>query len=184
MVPEYTLDISRNEVQSHGFCWEREIIRNVYGVTDEELKTVNYTNKVDLPSGLNRIGAFDLSIKTSCNPNIVCMADCLRIFDAVNNGMQSYHMVVIQYTQCETIKKINCIIEIDLTSSVELLFGSIRREQLVELINIVKSVPKKRKPLVDEYNKMYLAQSTWISNAIVRKVVFNVHSITLMTIEY
>jgi hypothetical protein len=148
-------DRHRNEVQSHGFCWERDIIRNVYGVSDEELKTVNYTNKVDLPALLNRIGKFDLSIKTSCNTKSVCMADCLRIYDVVNNEMQPYHMVVIQYTQCGSNKKVNRIIEIDLTSSVELLFGSIRREQLVELINIVKSVPQKRKPTMEEHNRMY-----------------------------
>ena len=61
----------RKEVQSHGFSWEREILQKVYKITDDELKTITYTSKMDLPATFNRIGDYDLSIKTTCKSNYV-----------------------------------------------------------------------------------------------------------------
>ena len=75
----------RKEVQAHGFSWENEIIEKVYGATQQERKAdMKYTSKMDLPSRLNHLDNCDISVKTSCNLNMVCMADCLRIFDAVS----------------------------------------------------------------------------------------------------
>lgn len=146
----------RNEVQAHGFSWEKEIICCVYNATNEELKEIKYTSKMDLPAKLNRLDKCDVSIKTSCNQNMVCMANCLRVFDAVSSG-NPIHMVVVHYIQDDTsnTKKIVTITEIDLTNSHDLLFGTLTFSQIEELDKMVKSVPHKRKPTEEEYNKMY-----------------------------
>ena len=146
----------RKEVQSHGFSWEREILQKVYKITDDELKTITYTSKMDLPATFNRIGDYDLSIKTTCKSNYVCMADCLRIYDCVSSGSR-IHMIVIVYKQDDNTKtkKITSIRQVDLTSSTNTLFGTVTREQLEELANAVKAVPQKRKPTKEEYDKMY-----------------------------
>ena len=147
---------NRNEVQSHGFSWEKEIMMNVYGVTCEELKDIKYNSKIDLPAELNRLDNCDISVKTSCNQNAVCMADCLRIFDAVSSR-KPIHMVVIHYIQDDETKtkNISNITEIDLTDSHDLLFGTLTRLQIEELDKAVKSVPQKRKPTKEEYDNMY-----------------------------
>jgi hypothetical protein len=146
----------RKEVQSHGFSWEREILQKVYKITDDELKTITYTSKMDLPAIFNRIGEYDLSIKTTCKSNYVCMADCLRIYDCVSS-CSKIHMIVIVYKQDDNTKtkKITSIRQVDLTLSTDILFGTITRDQLVELANAVKAVPQKRKPTKEEYDKMY-----------------------------
>ena len=146
----------RNEVQAHGFSWEKELMMNVYGATSEELKGIKYTSKTDLPANMNRLNGCDVSIKTSCSQNAICMADCLRVFDAVNSGIP-LHMVVVHYIQDDATqtKKVSNITEIDLTLSSDVLFGSLTRSQLEELDRAVKSVPQKRKPTEEEYKKMY-----------------------------
>jgi len=157
-VIEKVIDIKseRKEVQAHGFNWEKDLLVNVYKATLNELKEIKYNSKMDLPAKLNRLDVCDISVKTSCSPNTVCMADCLRMFDCVSSG-NPIHMVVINYIQDDinNTKKINSIIEIDLTSSHTLLFGELTRSQLEELDKAVKSVPQKRKPTSEEYNNMY-----------------------------
>lgn len=151
----------RNEVQSHGFSWERELICNVFGVTIEDYKQIKYTSKMDLPANLNRLDGCDVSIKTSCNLNTVCMADCLRIYDAVTSG-NSFHNVVVHYIQDDTnnTKNIISITEIDLTASSDVLFGSLTRCQIEELDKLVKSIPQKRKPTQEEHKKMYILRDS------------------------
>lgn len=145
----------RTEVQSHGFSWEKEILR-IFGATEDELKQIGYTSKMDLPDYLNRLDHCDVSIKTSCSLNAVCMADCLRVYDSVSSG-NPIHMVVVHYKQDDTTntKKIVSIVEVDLTDSRDLLFGTLTRDQIKELDDAVKSVPQKRKPTEEEYTKMY-----------------------------
>lgn len=149
-------ECNRNEVQGHGFYWEKEILMNIYGLSNEEINGIKYTSKMDLPSNLNRIDNCDISIKTSSNLNRVYMADCLRVFDEVSRE-QPMHMIVIHYNQnvLKKIKKIICITEVNLTNSCELLFGSITRHELEELDKAVKSIPQKRKPTKEEYIKLY-----------------------------
>ncbi len=144
------------EVQKHGFTWEKDLIQNVYGATMEELKAIKYTNKMDLPSSLNKKDQANLSIKCSCSPNAVCMADCLRIYDAVTSG-EPYHMTVIHYNQNDEVqtKKIKRITEVNLTNSGECLFGTLQRNQIAELDACVKQVPQKRKATDEERARMY-----------------------------
>ena len=143
------------EVQKHGFIWEREILTSVYGATDVELNQICYTSKFDLPANLNRIGNYNVSIKTTGTPNSVCMGDALRIYDASDDKENTVHMVVITYKQEDAVKVISSVIEIDLTDKRKELFGEITRLQLEELVKVVKSVPQKRKPTDEEYKHMY-----------------------------
>jgi len=146
----------KKEVQSHGFSWEKEIICNIYRATNEELNEIKYNSKMDLPANLNRLDKCDISVKTTCNQNAICMADCLRVFDAVSSR-KPIHMVVVYYIQDDTnnTKKIKTITEVDLTDSRKLLFGALTRSQIEKLDKAVKSVPHKRKPTEEEYSKMY-----------------------------
>lgn len=139
------------EVQAHGFTWEKELLLNVYKLTPTEIKEIKYTSKHDLPSSLNRLNRCDVSIKTTCNPNSVCMADALRLFDNVN----TIHMIVIHYKQVETMKQVVSITEVDLKESRALLFGEVTREQIEQLDALVKKVPQKRKPTAEEHASMY-----------------------------
>ena len=144
------------EVQSHGFIWEEEISINVYGVKKEELEKLKYTRKIDIPANLNRLDKCDVHVKTTCSLNCVCMADCLSLFDVVNSG-KPIHLVVIYYIQDSknNTKTVLTITEVDLTDSLNLLFGSLTRCQIEELDKVVKSVPQKKKPTEEEYKKMY-----------------------------
>jgi Zn-dependent M32 family carboxypeptidase len=71
-------------------------------------------------------------------------------------------MIVIHYTQDDTnnTKNVSSIVELDLTNSCELLFGTLTRSQIEELVNAVKSVPQKRKPTKEEYAHMYSLRNT------------------------
>jgi hypothetical protein len=153
---ELSVKVARKEVQAHGFSWEKETITNIYHATNEELKEIKYTGKTDLPAKFNRLDNCDISVKTTGSKNAVCMGDCLRVFDAMGSG-KPIHMVVIHYIQDDTTnqKKVANIIEIDLTNSRDLLFGTLTRSQIEDLDKAVKSVPQKRKPTEEEYKKMY-----------------------------
>ncbi len=150
---------TRTESQGHGFCWEKELLQNIYGASREELERVKYTSKMDLPKTLNRLDGCDLSVKTSCTPNGVCMADCLRIFDAVASG-DPFHMVVLIYQQTDDPprKRVQQIVEVDLTASQRELFGSVTREEIEGLTAIVRTVPQKRRPTPEEHAKIYAAR--------------------------
>jgi hypothetical protein len=141
-------------VQSHGFSWEKEIMSRVYGATLEEQKCIPYTSKIDLPAEINRLDPCDISIKTSCHSHMVCMADCLRVYDSVCSD-RPIHLVVLHYLQEADTKKIISIIEIDLTDSCEALFGSLTRADIETLDRAVKAVPQKKKPTEEEHTSMY-----------------------------
>ena len=81
------------------------------------------------------------------------MADCLRVYDMVSGP--NIHMVVLHYNQVKDIKMVTNIIEIDLTNSRELLFGTLTRSQIETLDAAVNSVPNNRSPTPEEYKYMY-----------------------------
>jgi len=143
------------ETQAHGFTWEKDLIQHVYGATDAEMKTIGYTNKIDLPASLNRLDHVDVSMKTTGTKNAVCLGDCLRFYDSVSSG--KIHMTVIHYLQedATNTKRLECITELDLTESVKELFGTLTRPELEELDKAVKAVPQKRPPTPEERDKMY-----------------------------
>lgn len=138
------------EVQKHGFSWEKELLRNVYGATDAELASIKYTCNMDLPARFNHKDGVDVSIKTSCSKNVVCMADCLRIYDEAHSGTP-FHLTVITYTQDDATdtKTITNIVEVDLTNSGTELFGTLTRAEIESLVSAVKAVPKGSSPSAD-----------------------------------
>ncbi len=138
---------SRNEVQSHGFRWEQEVLKNIYNITSK----IKYTNEMDLPGELNN--GVNLSIKTTGSYNTVCMADCLRFFDSLQN--EKLHLMVILYKQELDKKVIERVVQLDLTSSTKLLFEDVSRKELEELVKKVKEVPSNRKPTDKEHKEMY-----------------------------
>lgn len=143
----------KNEVQKHGFTWEGEMIRNVYKCITT---TTSYTGAIDLPAHLNQLESCRVSIKTTGSPNSVCMGDCLRVYDAVS-GDVPIHATVMTYVQNDETKtkKINSIVEVDITNLRTLLFGNISRAQIEELDQLIKQVPQKRSPTPEEYTAMY-----------------------------
>ena len=148
----------KKEVQLHGFTWEKDILLNVFKATNEELNDISYTNKIDLPSKLNKLGDYDVSVKTTKQLNSVCMADCLRLFNTVSSG-KNIHMVVLFYKQIGDIKKLESVTEIDLTSTKELLFGDLTYEEIKELDRLVKLIPQKRSPTLEEHQNMYILRN-------------------------
>jgi hypothetical protein len=143
------------EVQAHGFSIQNDLLLNVYKVTSEELPTIPYTSEVDLPASFNRLRSIDTSIKTSCSANTICMADCLRVYDSVTSE-KKLHMTAAFYKQINpTTKRINKIVEVDLTNAVKELFGNLARENLEQLDKLVKTVPQKRSPTPEEHAAMY-----------------------------
>ena len=148
------------EVQAHGFKWEDEIKRKVFNLTDDEIKKIKYTNKFDVPIEYNQLSSHNVSIKTTGTPNTICMADCLRLYDISSSG-DPYRMITIVYKQDDVVKvkRLVEIVEIDLTSSKELLFGDLTRSDIEELDKAVKSVPQKRKPTKKERDNMFDIQA-------------------------
>lgn len=131
-----------SEVQSHGFIWQTHILKNIFKITDEDLKLISYTSELDLPPELNKINnCVGLSIKTTCNNNVICMSDAIRLYDLVASDKLIY-MIVIYYKQIKNTKIIETIYQINLSNSVKILFGSITRDDLCLLQSIIKDVPK------------------------------------------
>lgn len=139
------------EVQRHGFVWERDILEKVFGLTVSEINSIKYGNQVDLPRKLNRIYDCDISIKTTGRRNTVCMADCLRVFDLCAGRL---HLIVVIYNQSGPVKRFSEVVELDLSNSRELLFGRLKRTDIEALVKLVKSVPTKRAPTQQEKHAM------------------------------
>ncbi len=153
--------IKMPEVQKHGFTWEKDLLRNVYGATEEEIKSIGYTEKEDVPARCNHLDGVPVSIKTSCSPNSVCMGNPLRIFDSVSST-SPIDLVVIHYQQDDErkIKKLHEITELNLKNTKELLFGTLTREELENLDAEIKKIPAKRKPTPEEHTALYNLRNT------------------------
>jgi len=132
------------ENQGHGKTWEKELGIKVYKATKEELDTISHTAPIDVPRNINHLDeGVDVSIKVS-GKDTIDMADVVRVFDEVSSS-EKIHMTVVLWEQKDpTTKKLKSITEVDLTNSVNLLFGSIKREQLVNLVTMTKAVGKVR----------------------------------------
>jgi hypothetical protein len=160
------------EVQKHGFIWERELATKVYGASEEELKAIGYTAIHDLPLGLNKLDSVNVSFKTSCAPNTICMGDALRLFDSVTSG-EKLHATVVHFKQVGEEKHLESIVQVDLTGSKDILFGSLSREQVAELDALVKKVPQKRSPSEEEHSAMYTLRDTLKCPAILLNIKCN-----------
>ena len=144
------------ENQAHGKIWEKNVGMNVYKATEAELKSVSHSAPIDVPRTFNRLESIDISIKTS-GKDTIDMADIVRVFDEVNRE-ETFHMTRVLWEQKDpTTKKLKDIIEVDLTKSANILFGSIKREQLVNLVTMAKAVGKVRPDVSREQRAIQIA---------------------------
>lgn len=147
------------EVQSHGFTWQNDILLNTYKVSSEDLVSMNYTQKDDLPGSFNTLNpGVALSIKTTGSPNSVCMGDALRVYDSVFSTTP-LHMVVLTYSQQGPIKHLESVIEVNLTNSGPLLFGDLCRSDIEQLDRAIKTLPS-GKLTEDQRNEYKTIQET------------------------
>lgn len=151
--------VPRTESQGHGFMVEQMLLKEVFHLTDEEIKGIPYTAVHDLPAHLNRVDHVDVSIKTTVRQNAVDMGYPLRIYDWIASG-KPLHIIVVICTQDDSrnVKNVKTIVELDLTGRLKELFGSVTREEIDALDKCVKAVPQKRKPTDEEYAAMYALQ--------------------------
>lgn len=166
-----TQEVSCTGVQAHGKQIETDLCLNVYKATQQELASVKYTSKTDLPSQFNRINKANISIKSTGSRNTVCMGDMLRLFDCVSNGEQQ-HLLVVHYEQTDNIKQVKHIVEVNITGKKELLFGDLSREDIEELNRAVKVVKHKSKPTKEQHALMYgvLAEKKLKAGAIIPNI--------------
>lgn len=152
---------TRNEVQAHGFTWQDELLTNIYKADISAVKALPYTSEFDLPAHLNNLEPVNLSIKTTCSANTICMADCIRLYNCISSN-EPFHMTVIHYKQNDatTTKNIITIVEVDLSNSAAELFGSLTLADIESLDKLVKTVPQRRSPTVEEHTAMYNLRNT------------------------
>ena len=158
------------ENQGHGKTWERELGLNVYKATEAELASVSHTAPIDVPRAFNRLDGTDISIKVS-GGDAIDMGDIIRLFKEVSSG-EKIHMTVIAWVQKDsTTKKLKSLTEIDLTNSVNLIFGTATLSEIEELVTYVKAIPHNGRTAEHQatYNRMAAAlkekSGGWISYA-------------------
>jgi hypothetical protein len=66
------------------------------------------------------------------------MSDALRIYDYCPSDKHT--AIVVQYKQVDETKVVRSVYELDLSNK-ELLFGTVTREELMELIQTIRNVP-------------------------------------------
>lgn len=118
-------------------------------MTDAEISSTNYTAKHDIPATLNHLDAgVNVSIKTT-KATSVDMADALRVFEAVSS--EAIHLILVFYKQSTADKKVvEQVVQLNLTASAEHLFGSITKEELVELRHLITAIPHGRHATPEE----------------------------------
>lgn len=141
------------ECQRHGFDWENEIKRKVFGISKEEEEAfrLSYTAKWDIPKELNRVDEdVNISIKTT-GSDTVCMGDALRIF--TQNPEDINTCIVVFYKQQGNEKVLTRILEWFL-NDIPLLFGSVTLNEIQALQQAIVKFPKYKELKHDpEYKK-------------------------------
>lgn len=124
--------------QSHGFIWEREILKNIYGVK----QFPSYTSKYDLNAKENIIDGLNVSIKTSGGKS-VDMSDIIRFYTSISKN-KFLNLIIIFYKQEENYKILKKIINVKLKNEhLKLLFGCLDLEKDIKpYTKYIKSIPK------------------------------------------
>ena len=78
-----------------------------------------------------------MSVKTT-GSNTVFLSDALRVYDY--SPSDKHTAIVVQYKQVDQNKVVRSVYELDLSNK-ELLFGTVTRQELVDLIQAIRSVP-------------------------------------------
>ena len=156
-----------NQSQSHGFIWENEIREKVFELPCYK----NDTNKYDILAKDNKWDNNEnISIKTSKTDNVDC-GDIIRFFDYDFSKINT--IIVIRYFQKEEYKCIKEMIEIDYNLELRnYLFGSVTKDKLMDLNNMVKNVKngkitrEEHKEIFDFKNKIQKEYGMYIRVAI------------------
>jgi hypothetical protein len=131
------------ESQLHGFTWENEVKRKVFNMDT----SIGYTSIHDIPKEFNCMNCNEnISIKTT-GSGTLCMGDPLRIWDYSDDEIHTG--MVLRYRQEGGVKRLVSTREITLNNRA-LLFGSVTREEIVALSDLIKSHPRDRRdPAID-----------------------------------
>jgi hypothetical protein len=126
--------------QNHGFLWESDIKSKVFGLVEN----APYTAVHDVDRSRNTLNPNEnVSIKTT-GSDTLCMGDALRVFNYEDGFLHTG--IVVQYKQCGEEKVLHRVYEIDLTQR-ELLWGSVKKEDIEALDSLVRSVPHGERPI-------------------------------------
>lgn len=122
--------------QNHGFLWEDEIKKNVFGFT----APTGYTDTHDIGKEHNRFNPREnISIKVT-GGGTVWMGSALRVF---NYSSEDIHTgIVIRYKQEGDSKVLSNVYELDLDNRA-LLWGSVTEEEVRSLDALVRSMPSR-----------------------------------------
>jgi hypothetical protein len=157
---------SLTQSQNHGFIFENIIREKVFGLPIKK----NDTSIHDISSHENIFDQTEnISIKISCNGDIGC-GDILRFYSY--DFTQKNTIIVGIYKQVnEDQKCIEVIYEIDYNKKFhDLLFGEIGEEEIVNYMNIVKSIPP---GTVKPEDKLYLKLKEHYQKGFDMKIVIN-----------
>lgn len=135
--------------QQNGHEFDTEIKR-IYNVTD-----VGYTSIHDIPSEFNE--GIPASIKSSLGDTCDC-GDALRMFH--NSQLERYQLIRGRFEQVEQQKHLREVHLVDMSNSMNLLWGTLTLEEVIALNELTKSyrpgnedVRKAVHALKDELNK-------------------------------
>ena len=127
--------MSGKQSQNHGFVFENEIRTRVFGLSS----VANDTAKHDIPKEQNKFCPNEnISIKMTGKDDIAC-GDILRFFDYDFDEINT--LIVGRYAQKGTEKLVYNVCEITYDKAMHAwLFGTVSREELVEYVDMVKSL--------------------------------------------
>lgn len=121
--------------QQHGFEFQKIVEREVFELTELQQ---SYTAIHDIPKEYNRYdNTENVSIKVT-GSNSIGMGDPLRIFDY--SPTEKHTAIVVYYHQTGDMKTVQKTVEFSLDDK-RALFGDIRREEIVDLVREIRSVP-------------------------------------------
>ena len=121
--------------QQHGFEFQKILERDVFKLTELQQ---SYTAIHDIPKEYNRFDHTEnVSIKVT-GSNSIGMGDPLRIFDY--SSAETHTAIIVYYLQTGDRKTVRKTVEITLDDK-RALFGDIRREEIVDLVREIRSVP-------------------------------------------
>lgn len=150
--------------QNSGFIFENIIRKHVFNLPEE----YNNTDIYDIPCKLNKFDCNEnISIKSTSGKNLDC-ADILRFYDYDLNKKNT--IIILKYKQNTlNTKKICNIYEIDYNLKFHtFIFGEVRRDTLVEYVNMVKSIENGK--VIKEVRKHYLDMKKLIEDSYKMKI--------------
>lgn len=169
-----------SESQKHGFLFEDVIKKEIFCITEK----ISYTNHYDIPSELNKLNDFNISIKTTCNKTICC-----GDYKTYINNKDKYLTIAIVYKQITNLKTIDKIYLINNEILIKLL-NEKDYSKIIFLDNFIKTIPKNERPnteITDKYKLLskelsckYIKFNPKVDSKIQRRLQwsFNIENIT------